>query len=238
MHLPEGKEQFVKLTLKAEYSKTKGRVISLYWRHSADAVKDFLHQRIAEGIRPDEPVYLAKYDAGRQFLNRLGRSVLNRPIHYHLFRHSSATYYANKLNRQELCYRYGWKFSSDMPDVYISRAGMENKQLDEKFTQTEMQELKSKLLEQEQENQRLKEGQQKMLKDYEHVRQELNSFKNLLEKVKKTKPWEAVEPTGNVRPFSKVETGGRRARKLHTSAPHKRQVQEIRIIQCVLTTSS
>ena len=58
-----------------------------------------------------------------------------------MFRHTSATYYATKLNRQELCYRYGWKFSSDMPDVYISRAGMESKQLDEKFKATELEEL-------------------------------------------------------------------------------------------------
>jgi len=32
-----------------------------------------------------------------------------------------------------------------MPDVYISRAGMESKQLDEKFTQTEMGGLQSEI---------------------------------------------------------------------------------------------
>ena len=32
-----------------------------------------------------------------------------------------------------------------MPDIYISRAGMETKQLDEKFTQTELSELKDEL---------------------------------------------------------------------------------------------
>jgi hypothetical protein len=31
--------------------------------------------------------------------------VLKRPVHYHLFRHSSTTYYATKLNRQQLGYR-------------------------------------------------------------------------------------------------------------------------------------
>jgi len=74
-------------------------------------------------------------------------------VHPHLFRHSSATYYASKLNRQELCYRYGWRFSSDMPDVYISRAGMENHQLDEKFTQTELSTLKDDLVRVTQDNQ-------------------------------------------------------------------------------------
>ena len=80
----------------------------------------------------------------RMFLFRLGKKVLNKKVYPHLFRHTSATYYANKLNRQELCYRYGWKFSSDMPDVYISRAGMESKQLDEKFKATELEELEKK----------------------------------------------------------------------------------------------
>jgi hypothetical protein len=79
------------------------------------------------------------------FLRRLGKRVLGKSIHPHLFRHSSATYYATKLNRQELCYRYGWRFSSNMPDIYISRAGMENKDLDVKFTNTELSGLKDDL---------------------------------------------------------------------------------------------
>jgi hypothetical protein len=53
-----------------------------------------------------------RYDAARMLLHRLGRRVLNRSIHYHLFRHSSATYYADKMNRQQLCIRYSWAFSS------------------------------------------------------------------------------------------------------------------------------
>ena len=96
-------------------------------------------------MRSDEPIYKTTYDASRFFLMRLGKKVLKKSIHFHLFRHSSATYYANKMNRQELCIRYGWAFSSDMPDVYISRSGMENKQLDEKMTNTEISELQTRL---------------------------------------------------------------------------------------------
>ncbi len=29
------------------------------------------------------------------------------------------------MNRQQLCVRYGWRFSSDMPDVYIKRSGID-----------------------------------------------------------------------------------------------------------------
>ena len=113
-------------------------------------MKEYLAERIAEGIKPTEPVFRGNYAATRKFLQRLGQRVLKRPVHYHLFRHSSTTFYATKLNRQELCYRYGWKFSSNMPDVYISRAGMETKQLDERFTQTELATVQNDLAKMEQ----------------------------------------------------------------------------------------
>ena len=96
------------------------------------------------------------------FCLRLGRRAVKRRVHPHLLRHSSATYYATKLNRQELCYRYGWRFSSNMPDVYISRAGMESKELDEKFIQTELGTLKTALARKEQED-RIKDDRIKEL---------------------------------------------------------------------------
>jgi integrase len=144
IELPKDNVNFSRIMLKEEYSKTLGRNISLYWKRSLGAIRDYLKQRIDEGIKTGDPVYTFTYDAMRMFLSRLGKKVLNKQITPHLFRHSSATYYASKLNRQELCYRYGWKFSSNMPDVYISRAGMESKQLDEKFKATELEELEKR----------------------------------------------------------------------------------------------
>jgi integrase len=152
IQLPEGKENYVRLALKEEYSKTLGRTISLYWKHSFEAVKEYLDERIRDGIKSRDPIFNGTYDSARLFLQRLGRRVLDKHIHFHLFRHSSATYFANRLNRQELCIRYGWKFSSNMPDVYIARAGVENRDLDQKFASTEMGALKDKLVMQEQQD--------------------------------------------------------------------------------------
>ncbi|MCX6895422.1 MAG: site-specific integrase [Verrucomicrobia bacterium] len=148
--LPEGRESFFRIALKEEYSKTAGRTIALYWKRSQEAFQDYLQQRRQEGAHPQDPIFNSSYPAAAKFLRRLGQRVLKRNVHYHLFRHSSATYYANKLNRQELCYRYGWKFSSNMPDIYISRAGMETKQLDERFTQTELATVQNDLAKMEQ----------------------------------------------------------------------------------------
>jgi integrase len=178
--LPEGKENFVKIALKQEYSKTLGRTITLYWKYSVEAVREYLSERIAAGIKPDEPVFQGNYSTKRKFLQRLGNSVLKRPIYYHLFRHSSATFYAPKLNRQELCYRYGWRFSSPMPDIYISRAGMETKNLDEKFTQTELGTLKDDFTKMEQAT-RIKDERIRQLEEsMRHLQQNLDAVSQAL----------------------------------------------------------
>ena len=152
LELPEGETTYVRLTLREEFSKTKGRTISLYWKHTTEAVRDFLQQREREGIHAQDPVFTTRYPAARKFLQRLGQRVLARSIHYHLFRHSSATYYADKMNRQQLCIRYGWAFSSRMPDVYIARSGVELETLDERFKSAEVDGLRSSLARVEQDN--------------------------------------------------------------------------------------
>ena len=199
IELPDGNNNFAKIMLKEEYSKTKGRNISLYWKKSLETIRDYIKQREKEGIKSEEAVYNNTYDAMRMFLSRLGKKVLKKKVYPHLFRHTSATYYATKLNRQELCYRYGWKFSSDMPDVYISRAGMESKQLDEKFKATELEELEKKFdketFEKERELKEIKSQIQmtkKLLKKFAegkliHVDGEFLTPKNLKKKFGKLK---------------------------------------------------
>lgn len=179
--LPEGKNNFVKIALKDEYSKTNGRTIGLYWKYSTSAVTDYVEERKKEGIKLKEPIFKNKYDNVRYILLRLGKKVLGRRVNYHLFRHSSATYYAPKLNRQELCYRYGWAFSSDMPDVYISRSGEFERQVNEKFTNTELEELKRQIAEHEQKNKILIDEQTKIKDEMKQIR-EMNN--KVMEKLK------------------------------------------------------
>ena len=188
IELPKGEGSYPKLILKEEYSKTKGRTIGLYWKYSFEAVRDYVEERIKEGLKEDEPIYKRNYRASRIFLHRLGLKVLGRSIHYHLFRHSSATYYASKLNRQQLCIRYGWRFRSPMPDRYINRDGLENKEIDEKFEKTDINELKDELEKVKQQNKiredKLKqEVQAIMLKAKEELRKMLEQT-GMLETIK------------------------------------------------------
>lgn len=128
---PTSSFPYYKINFKEEYSKTKGRNIGLYWKHSTEAVRDFLKER--GELKEKEPVYNKTYNSIRIFLTRLGQRVLSKRIYFHLFRKASASYYAIKLkSRQQLCYRYGWTFSSSVPDVYITR------QLGEEEVKSEM----------------------------------------------------------------------------------------------------
>src|SRR3989344_943566 len=91
IQMPKDKDNFVKVALKEEYSKTKGRTISMYWTYSLEAIRDYLREREVEGMKSNDPIYPIKYENTRKFLQRLGHKVLGRSLHYHLFRHSSAT---------------------------------------------------------------------------------------------------------------------------------------------------
>jgi integrase/recombinase XerD len=159
---------YFRLDLKEEYSKTKGRKIGLFWKYSTQAVKEYLDEQVQNN--PKNPVYNKKYDAIRMFITRRGKKVLNKRVHFHLFRKGSATYYAKDLNRQQLCVRYGWKFSSDMPDIYISRAG-----LDEEVVKDRIEAVTTNKLEKE--NQELKTQMGIMKEQFEGIQ---NSIKEIL----------------------------------------------------------
>lgn len=161
---------YYKIDIKTEYSKTVGRIPGCYWKHTATAIREYL-KSIPRG-HPKDRVLTKNYDAVRFFLRRLGNKVLGKRVHAHLFRKSSATYYAPKLNRQELCYRYGWVFSSDVVDIYIARAGMKEENVKEKILNTDLsrvekenQELQAKFAVMKDQNEReMQEFKENLLK--------------------------------------------------------------------------
>src|SRR3989344_3027931 len=114
---------YYQIDIKEEYSKTLGRKVGLYWEHCTEAIAKYFSS--IEKKDSKSRVLEVNYDAVRMFLTRLGKKVLDKRVHPHIFRKSSATFYSSKMNRQQLCKKFGWKFSSDMVDVYINRSGIE-----------------------------------------------------------------------------------------------------------------
>ncbi len=141
--MPKGEEQFVKIWIKNVNSKTKGRKVTLYGKDCLRSVKNYLALRKKRGLKLNEPVFEKSYDAMKKYLIALGPRVLNRHLHYHLYRHTSATLLSHKLNRQQMCYFFGWRFSSPMPDRYINREGIIMDDVDDVFEKTQMEELKA-----------------------------------------------------------------------------------------------
>lgn len=107
--------------IRLEYSKTKPRTISLPL--STDFLKRWLEVHPGKG-NSQAQLFPLEYANLRKIINRLGRKVLQKNVNPHLFRHSSATYYASRLNRYQLCYRYGWAMSSKQVDRYLDREGL------------------------------------------------------------------------------------------------------------------
>jgi len=181
---------YYRIDLKEEYSKTKGRNVGMYWKYSTEAIKVYLNELTNTDRK--KAVFDFKYDNVRGFLRRLGEKALRRNVHFHLFRKSSATYYASRLNRQQLCVRYGWAFSSDMPDVYIQRSGIEEEQVKEKMYDNDLNKIKKEneeiktnlgltkdqITSLAEENSHLKETLTEVMKEIEEVRKLKKNYFN------------------------------------------------------------
>jgi integrase len=166
-------EEFLNLRIKdltkkkqdnIRFSKTFSRTIPLPL--CTKYLNDWLSEH-PEKDNPEAQLFPLTYPSLRQRLRKLSKKVLKKNLTPHTLRHSSATYWAPKLNRYQLCAKYGWAFSSDMPDRYIKRKGIifdeiaekgdtektnkaekENRHLKEKIEQLEqMQEKLKKALE-------------------------------------------------------------------------------------------
>lgn len=164
---------YYKIEIKQEYSKTDGRTIGMYWKYSSDAIREYLAEKDRSDLKA--PVFEKTYDAVTMFLRRLGKRVLKKRVYAHLFRKSSATFYASKLNRQQLCVRYGWKFSSDMPDVYIKRAGIDEEDVKKAMVLSDISKL-------DKENQELKQKIAIVSDDSEKIRK---VFEEMVERIEK-----------------------------------------------------
>lgn len=187
VEMPKGKDMFVKVRIRSEYSKTEGRTIFLYYKHSLEAVKRYLSKRIEEGIKPEDPIFTRKYNRQKDWLNALGQRVISRNLNYHLFRHTCASWLASRLNRQQMCIFFGWKFSSPMPDVYIKRDAVEMRDVTSKFEATELEDMRLKF----EEYKRFTE--EKFDKMQEEFAEHINEFIKKMETKKNKLP--TIKPT-------------------------------------------
>lgn len=117
--------------VRVRISKTKARTIAIPL--CTKELKEWIDKHPFKN-NPDSYLFIdrlkkpMRYSAVRPYLNRLGLKVLGKKTTPHMFRHSSATYYASKLNYFPFCKRYGWSLTSKQPARYIDKAGLETKE--------------------------------------------------------------------------------------------------------------
>jgi hypothetical protein len=60
-----------------------------------------------------------------RLLGQIGQRSIRKHVWPHLLRHTSATWWSNRLSHYKLCKRFGWSMTSDMPKRYIDREGID-----------------------------------------------------------------------------------------------------------------
>lgn len=91
------------------YSKTFARTIPLPL--CTRQVNEWLAEH-PERNNAEAQLFPLKYRSLSREVRVLAQMVLKKHVNLHMLRHSSATYWAPKMNRYQLCAKYGWAFSS------------------------------------------------------------------------------------------------------------------------------
>jgi len=113
-------------------SKTKARTVGLYMELTTGILDSWLETN-KDKIGTSNKLVDISYRHITITLKRIGQRILKKKLYPHLLRHSSATHYCHKLNQYQLCKRYGWSMSSNMPALYIDREGVGEEEIGKKI---------------------------------------------------------------------------------------------------------
>jgi len=140
----KGDVSYYKITIRTETSKTNGRTIGLFWKPTTEILSQWLEEH-PNKHNLSSSLFPSTYDGVRKVLHKIGKRALGKSVNPHLFRHSSATYYASQsLDYFQMCKRYGWSIGSSMPHTYIDRSGIKEKEFAEKVINNNVKDLNEK----------------------------------------------------------------------------------------------
>jgi integrase len=117
-------------------SKTKPRTVGLTMPLTTEVLREWLKanpQKTGTGA----PLVDITYKYLSDIVTRAASRILHKRITPHVLRHSSATHYCHILNQYQMCKRYGWAMSSDMPQIYIDREGVDDEEINKKAVNQE-----------------------------------------------------------------------------------------------------
>lgn len=133
--------------LKCNVSKTYVRKIPIPL--FTEDIQAFTNSTNFKEMKDDDLLFNKEYRIVHKTLNLKAKEVLKRKISPHIFRHSSATYYARELegNTLQLATRYGWSLGSDELKTYVRLSGSYEKSSAKKVYENETGKLKQEVAE-------------------------------------------------------------------------------------------
>lgn len=173
---------YYKVTLREEFSKTLGRTIGLFWKPTTEALRIYLDNHPNKN-KLNEQLFPTTYDGVKKVLYKIGKRSLGRSVNPHLFRHSSSTFYAGQgFDYFQLCKRYGWSIGSRMPQKYIDRSGIKEREVTKRFIDANVKDLNEKLEQIEKQRSIEKEMYENRMKSFES---DIDTLRGLFQQLNK-----------------------------------------------------
>jgi integrase len=151
-------------------SKTKVRRVSLALS------TDYLDSWLEEHPNKDDPD-ANLFETSRVMMYKTvklyGKKALKTNVTVHMLRHTSATYWATRLERTTFCKRLGWSYNSPMPDRYIDFAKVHEHKVVEIVKSEMYSDIKK-------ENQELKIQNQSTKEELDNIKKDMELIKKLL----------------------------------------------------------
>ena len=122
-------------------SKTKTRTVPL--PIATPFIKEYLESRPPH--KKGEPFFTYSERGLYKMVTTLSLRCFGEAYSPHDLRHSSCTYYASRLDRASLCKRYGWSYSSKVPDSYLDLSQIEQKKVVQAIKKESYDEMQEKI---------------------------------------------------------------------------------------------
>ena len=179
-----GEASYYRMRVREEFSKTQGRDVPMFWSESYDVIRAWLALQ-KNSPDPSDRFFPSTYAAVLMTLKRIGKKV-GKNLYPHLFRHSSATYYAIQgLSEFQMNKRYGWSSASDMGRHYVEQTKivLEGEKQVKQYEEYKLGTIKTNLQKQVQENGFLRETVETFRSELQRQEREVRELRTSIQKM-------------------------------------------------------
>lgn len=168
--------------ISCKHSKTKPRTVSL--PHATELLQRWLNEHPKKDD-PNAQLWQTSRIMFYKTVKLYGKKIHKCNVTVHMLRHTSATYYAPKLDRVTFCKRYGWSYNSQSPDRYIDFAKVSESKVADIIEGEKFGELKRELDKEKEQNKLLQDKVNGLMKDQHNTTELIAMVMNKVDDLKK-----------------------------------------------------